>query len=183
MSAIYPSDNAWEIPMLVRDLALPRAEIPLRAWGSRSRAREAQGGWHFYVDDYRFARVLRQPEIVEATEPTYCCEPNISITNQTPVAIAARSVYVKRYTARQWQDAGIPIVVDINVGERHQDLNLAGVPADWPTFSTRGRVETIESDWLSLQRFGEPTLIIVGGGRRVREIAQRLAGCVYLETF
>lgn len=181
---IFATNNQYEIPLLQIDMAQPRVDLPLRAWGSASRQREARGAWHFYVDDYRFSRLIASPELIDHTAPTYACELNISVTNQTPEAIAIYATYRKRYASRTWQESGIPIVVDLNVAPRYADLNLMGVPDGWPTFSTRGDRDTVRDDYeIAKSKTANPNLIVIGGGKAVRQICCELPGAVYLESF
>lgn len=181
---IFPSDNSLGIPSLWLLLAQPRVELPLRAWGSSSRKREAPGGWHFYVDDYRFARLLKSPATIEDSSPRYCCELNISITNQMPPVVAHYWIYRKRWIARYWQEIGIPIVVDLNVAPQYERANLLGVPEGWPVFSTRGHEATLAAHRaIASQVNPESTLIVIGGGKKVRQLTTELPNCVYLESF
>lgn len=184
MDAIFASANNLGIP----DLLMPRPEAaapalvaPFAAWGSVARKRGMSGTWHFYVDDYRFTGLMGDPEAPLRTGATGVVEPNFSIFDETPAAVAAWRIYQKRWIARSWQAArgpDYPIWVDLCVSHAHEDISVLGVPTGWQRFSTRGwERNTWELD-LELERAvrisgGVPmTLLVYGGGREVDEWAR-----------
>lgn len=77
---IYGSGNELEIPDLLPDMQ-PRSGLllPFAGWGIDGRAKRNVGTYHFYVDDYRFKAIWRDPGRVlaggcrELVEPTCRC--------------------------------------------------------------------------------------------------------------
>jgi hypothetical protein len=176
---LWPTDNELQIPVLRRDCQPSGVILPARAWGSLGRKREAKGGYHFYVDDYRFGHLWTHPEQLVGTRPLWVTEVNFSVFEHTPGAVAVWATYRKRWLSRYWQEAGIPIFVDLNVPENHQEVNLLGVPRGWNAFSTRGyeaRVDDLQREIRTARRIAQTQdviLIVFGGGRKIAEVCRR----------
>lgn len=176
MDTLFPTDNALDIPQLRVELQAEGLDGPLVPWGTRRRGAPMRGTWHFYVDDYRFARLWERPELLVDTDATAVVEPNWTVVDQTPMAVAIALTYRKRWLARWWQDRGLRVWVDLNVSLEHRELNLLGVPADWRAFATRGyesRPEAILGD-LEPVADRRPIVLVYGGGPKVREIVERI---------
>lgn len=183
MSDLYPTDNDWGVPTLRLDMQAS-VVAPVMPWGSRSRGATMSGTWVFYVDDYRFGAVAKQPLQVLPTACNACCELNFTCYEQTPRAEVLWSTYRKRSVARQWQDAGLPVFVDLNVPERHRELCLLGVPQGWRSFATRGyaqRPEALRSEHRRAFEFAGAGLLMLvyGGGPKIEELCRSLTGAVY----
>lgn len=186
---LFPSDNADGVPLLDLDRQVVHVEIPLRAWGSYKRSTWQPGGIHFYVDDYRFSRLWSDPDQVSRAAPLFACEPNYTMGDQMPRALAAATVYHKRWLARYWQSKGIPVCVDLFVPERWTELNLLGVPRGWSAYSTRGGELTLDDlDYVfdvALHHSGKPviTFVVIGGSRKVSAWCQAraAAGVVHVD--
>lgn len=179
----FATDNAFDIPTLDIDMQAESVAIPCRAWGSASRKRWHRGGWHFYVDDYRFSALLTNPQTLIDTNPLYACEPNISIGEQSSRAEVIWNTYRKRWLSAFWQLHGVPIFADLNVPPNHLDINGIGIPPGWRVFSTRGYES--EPSWLESQyEFAKsihesPLLLVVGGGDKIVSFCHRHR-CVHL---
>ena len=175
MDMAFASDNRLGIPRLDPDLASGEGvPLPVWAWGSKPRAAAHGGTWHFYVDDIRFSTLLRDPAQLLATGASAACEPNVSVYDDTPLALALATVYRKRWAARYWQSFGVRVFVDLNLPERVLDCPewRYGIPDGWPAFATRGydaRVDSLAFEWDVARSFGAalPCLLVVGGGRAV----------------
>jgi len=185
---IYPSSNAWGIPDLTPEPPAahrPALAAPLVAWGSVARKANPGGTWAFYVDDYRFDSVWRDPESPLRTGASAYVEPNYSVFEDTPMAVAAWSVYRKRWLAAYWQRQGASVWVDLCMPETHAELVLAGVPRGWQRFATAGwdrRVSDLDTElaWAVERSGGEPfTLLVYGGGAEVRAWCQGRAGALH----
>lgn len=180
LDILMPSDNDLDIPCLDVGMQAP-VLLPLAAWGSKSRRNAHNGAWHFYVDDYRMASVWRNPEIVVVTGCLAATEPNWTIHDDTPAAVAIHQVYRKRWVARYWQTRGLRVMVDLNVPEKYRELNMYGVPDGWTSFATRGydrRIEALEAEhsWAIEKSLGKTlSMLVVGGGRKVAEFCRAAA--------
>lgn len=169
---VYPSDNELGIPTLRLDMQAEHLIKPCLAWGSTKRSMQNQGTWHFYVDDYRWTNLLKNPYKLVATKPQACCELNISLYEDTPPALCVSEIFKKRWVSRYFQDSGIKVFVDLFVPEKHRDWNLLGVPKGWRAYSTRGRSKEMDSlnedhETAKCHRGDDDILFIVFGGGSV----------------
>jgi|WetSurMetagenome_2_1015567.scaffolds.fasta_scaffold05956_9 hypothetical protein len=173
--AVFPSQGQLEIPLLRMDMQADFIDLPCLQYGSRhSRRVINRGTWHFYVDDYRFQTIWDDPERIVDTGVRTCVEPNPSIFDQTPTAMAVGLVYRKRWIARYWQERGVRVIVDLNVAERHMSLNLRGVPSGWRSYATRAyheRPDDLQREYevACRHRGGSDVWFLVVGGVWVRK--------------
>jgi hypothetical protein len=174
-TAVWPSDNSGGIPLLDINLQAQALEQPITLWGTSKRKGRYGGTILFYVDDYRFERVWRDPSVVPNTGCISIVEPNFTTTRHMPAAVAAYKIYQKRWLARWWQSLGIRVFVDLNVSPAFQKFNLMGVPKGWRSYATRGSNDHL--DWLdneyqlAYERAGTTSILFVvyGGGNVCRE--------------
>ncbi|MDE6499975.1 MAG: DUF4417 domain-containing protein, partial [Rikenella sp.] len=61
---LYDSDNVFDIPNLRADLQAGKLQLPLAPWGADSRQKRGVSTYHFYVDDYRFEAIWKDPTMV-----------------------------------------------------------------------------------------------------------------------
>jgi len=186
--AIWPTDNEFEIPCLDEGMQAKAVDLPFVGWGSVKRKKRMMGTWHFYVDDYRFTGVWRNPGDVVNTYAVNAVEPNFSVYNQMPMPVALWAIYRKRWVGRWWQSRGMHILVDLNVAARYAEMNLLGVPHGWKAYATRGysaRLADTEREFeLACQRAGTRSILFVvyGGGRAVMEHCRRRGWLHFVET-
>ena len=187
LDLLYPSSNMYDIPDLDPTMqAGPGVALPVRAWGSAKRKIRSAVTWHFYVDDYRFGALWSKPHAVLDTACFAAVEPNPSIFDQTPFAMAVHAIYRKRWLARHWQACGLRTFVDLNVPMRYQELNLCGVPRGWSAYATRGYCRDApylmsEYEIACEHARGVPLFVVVGGGRKTAELIRDLPGAVAIE--
>lgn len=182
--AIFPS-TPLGVPILDRDLAAFWVEAPVRGWGSVSRRSRMRGTWHFYVDDYKFATLYRDPSSVTLSRAVAAVEPNYTIGDQMPYPVALHRIYKKRWVNRYWQTLGLMTFVDLSVPQEYEDLNLEGVPDGWAAFATKAadsRLDELERHYATACDFNpKPVFLIYGGGRKVEALARKL-GAVFIKT-
>lgn len=185
---LYPSDNEFEIPTLLLDNQPVHLELPFTPWGVEGRYKKGITTYHFYVDDYRFEQLYKNPILLLQSGCRAIVEPNNSIHNQTPIAYGIYQIYRKRYLARYLQECGLQVWVDLNVSYRFMDYNLLGVPDGYNAFFTRG-----VSGWqthldncldIAKRKSGceHPNLYVYGGGKDIEEWCQK-NGVRYLAEF
>jgi len=187
MDALFASSNCLGIPDLLVDLQADCVPLPVWAWGSVARTATHRGTWHFYVDDKRFSRVLAAPDALVSTGCVAACEPNISVYDDTPPAVAYHSLYRKRWVARYWQSCGIRIFLDVNLPSwmLSRPETLYGIPEGWRAWATRGyerRLESLDEEYefaLNASRTTEIVFLVIGGGRKVAQWCQRRRGVVH----
>ncbi len=181
---MFPSTNPYDIPDLLPQPAFEIAS-PVIQWGSISRGVRMPGTWVFYVEDYRFSRLLREPLQLPATGCNAATEPNITLFDQSPIAEAIWNTFRKRTLARQWQMAGVNVLVDLNVPERHRDVCMLGVPRGWTMFATRGyaaRPNDLRLELAIAREWGGSTaqVLVYGGGKGIEEICRSERGALYV---
>lgn len=175
---LYPSDNLYDIPSLRLDRQAGMLKLPLSPWGLGRKTKEAST-IHFYVDDYRFENVWKNPAKVLAGNATAVIEPNFSLFDTTPLAYGLHLIYKKRWVSRYLQECGLGIYVDLNVSSKFDEYNLMGVPDGYNAFATRGTrgfVARLCEELAMARRISGkdiPNLIVYGGGREIQEFCAR----------
>lgn len=175
--SLFPTDNDFEVPSLRLDMAATTCEIPFVCFGEQKRTFKmyGTGTLHFYTDDYRFNSVYDHPEKILQHNPNNIVEPNFSLFNETPIAFGLQAIYKKRTIARQMQEKGIRVFVDLNVANKFYAYNLLGVPRGYNAFCTRGyedRMNALEFEFAMAQKVADGnnlTFVVYGGGERVKE--------------
>lgn len=175
---LYPSDNRYDIPCLRLDRQAGHLELPFVPYGTGRRNKRV-ATLHFYVDDYRFNALWKNPAKIFDNNPAAAVECNYSLFDTTPLAFGLQFIYQKRWMARYWQENGIRIYVDLNVSSKFFEYNRMGVPDGWNAFATRGALGGLE---LLKAKFNQarqisgldfPNLIVYGGGKEVHDFCCR----------
>lgn len=83
---LFPSNNKFEIPTLLKEMEAGRVVLPITPWGANSRLRKDVNTYHFYVDDYRFEKLFKDPTNLINSGVQSIVEPNCSCHDQTPIA-------------------------------------------------------------------------------------------------
>lgn len=177
-----PTDNDLGIPVLRLDRQCDHVDLPFARWGRERRKSRMRGTWHFYTDDSRFSRLWQRPQDLINSGCVSAVEPNWSVTPETTAAEAIWQTYRKRYLARLWQDAGVRMLVDLNVAASSANTNLLGVPKGWRAYASRWSMHhDMSADYeTACERCGSTDIVFVlyGGGRSAQEWAQ-LHGAVW----
>jgi len=174
--AAFPSDNEFQIPLLLSSLQAVAVPLPLEAYGATRQS--GPGTYHFYTDDRRILPLIGDPTPIVNACPVAAIEPNFSLYGQMPRALALGRIYHKRWIARFWQSHGIQIIVDLNVAPEHAEDNLLGVPSGWRSYATRGytdRLDHLQGEYdQACRHAGSPEILFVvyGGGSKVKELAR-----------
>lgn len=171
----YPTDNEYEIPTLLADNQPVHLELPFAPWGAEARYKKGITTYHFYVDDYRFEQLYKDPIRLLQSGCRAIVEPNNSIHDQTPRAYAIYQIYRKRYLARYLQECGLQVWADLNVSPRFEDINALGIPQGYNAFFTRGVSgwqPTLDRHLQMARRISgldHPNLIVYGGGKDIEQ--------------
>ena len=184
--ALFATDNEWGVPTLDLAMQAQAVDMPVTAWGSTPRTSRMAGTWHFYVDDYRFEALWRDPSPVVNSRCVNAVEPNCSTNPDMPRAVALWGVFRKRWIARWWQSHGVRVFVDLNVEPEFATLNLLGVPRGWKAYATRwldryGEGDVVDQHARAREHAGGDVLFMVIGGRGAAEEACRRNGWVYVK--
>lgn len=172
---LYPTDNEFQIPTLLADNQPVHVELPLAPWGSEGRYKKGITTYHFYVDDYRFEQLFKDPILLLQSGCRAIVEPNVSIHDQTPVAYAIYQIYRKRYLARYLQECGLQVWADLNVSPHFERWNALGIPQGYNAFFTRGVSgwqPTLDRHLEMARRISEcdhPNLVVYGGGKDIAD--------------
>lgn len=185
---LYESNNIYDIPTLRLNMQAGKVILPLAPWGADSRLRKDISTYHFYVEDYRFEAIWKDPTKVLMSGVQALVEPNLSVFDTTPVAYGLQQIYKKRWIARYFQECGIKVYVDLNVSRKFQEYNKLGIPEGYNAFFTRGyadRIPTLEEE-IEIARqisgLDTPNLIVYGGGTKVHEVCAKY-NLVYVEQY
>ena len=172
--SLWPTDNEWGIPLLDIERQADAFDVPIETWGAKARSKKA-GTYHFYTEDSRFATIWQRPDMLVKAGCVNVVEPNFSVYDQVPRAVALWATFRKRWLARYWQSQGIRIFVDLNVARPYDDLNLLGVPKGWRAYATRGYESRLHmtDEELEIARTHAGTssvlFMVYGGSAKVRD--------------
>ena len=175
---LFDSNNDFEIPNLLLSEQAGKLELPLSTWGANTRLSKDVTTYHFYVDDYRFNAIWKDPTNLLTSGCKAIVEPNCSLHDQTPISFGLHLIYKKRWIARYCQECGIKVYADLNVAQKFVEYNMMGIPKGYNAFFTRGLdgwMESLKSD-LEVAReisgLQTPNLIVYGGGKEIKEFCQ-----------
>ena len=186
---IYDSNNEFDIPNLLMDMQ-PNSGLllPFSGWGADTRAKKGISTYHFYVEDYRFTNIWKNPASVLDSGCTELVEPNLSLFDTTPIAYGLQQLYKKRWIARFWQECGAKVYADLNVAQKFYKYNRLGIPDGYNAFATRGYADRLEYLKMEIQIAREisgkdnPNMIVYGGGESVKELCSQ-SNVLYVEQF
>lgn len=185
---IYNSNNIYDIPTLLIEKQGDYPALPVKPYGADSRQKGGVGTYHFYVDDYRFEAIWKDPTKVLKSECTHVFEPNLSLFDTTPISYGLFLIYKKRWISRFFQESGIKVFVDLNVSKKFKEYNILGVPEGYNAFSTRGysgRLAYLEQEHEIAKKISgktEPNLIVYGGGKEIKAFCAK-NNLTYIEDF
>lgn len=111
--AMYAGVGEYGIPALDPDD--PQVDNWLGFNYARGCEEPDQHGIHFFVDDYQFVRLWRQPDMYLNMLRKFqaVCTPDFSLYTDFPKVISIYNHYRKHWLGRYWQDAGIRVIPTI----------------------------------------------------------------------
>ncbi len=177
--AVWGTDNEYGIPMLDLRMQADHLEAPFAGWGTMPRKDKMTGTYHFYVEDYRFEQVWRNPLDIANSACYAIVEPNFSVYDDMPKAVALWQMFRKRWIARWLQSIGMRIFVDLNISHRHDSLRFIGVPEGWKSYATRAYSERLNETVIeyeqAVKHAGGGTILFVcyGGGKAAEELSKQ----------
>ena len=185
---LYESNNEFDIPNLLLEKQAGKLQLPFAPWGADSRLRKDVSTYHFYVDDYRFEAIFKDPIKVLTSGVKALVEPNLSVYDTTPIAYGLQQIYNKRWISRYFQECGILVYADLNVSVKFREFNKMGIPKGYNAFFTRGYSDRVEYLKIELEVAREisglqtPNLLVYGGGDEIRKFCTENS-LVYIEQF
>lgn len=119
--ATFYGVGPYEIPSILPETDIPIHKIQWMPFSDAMRCKDPTGkGIHFYVDDYRFARVWNDPDryipILQRFDAV--CSPDFSQYTDIPVAMRIYNHYRKHWLAAYWQMHGIRVIPTICWSDR-----------------------------------------------------------------
>ena len=172
MSTLYPSDNKYGIPLLLRDDFTPNDLIMYGTEVVNSK-KEIEGKTiHFFLDDYKFEPLWNKPlkTLPRIRNVGYALSPDFSLFTDYPLIVQMWNVYRSRYLARFWQDNGIRVIPSMSwSNEESYDFCFKGVEKNSPvaisTVGLRGKEpkEIFCKGFEEMCRQLEPSKLIVYG--------------------
>lgn len=185
---LYESNNQFDIPNLLLEQQAGKLLLPFAPWGADSRLRKDVATYHFYVDDYRFEAIWKDPIKVLTSGVKALVEPNLSVYDTTPIAYGLQQIYKKRWISRHFQECGIKVYADLNVSVKFREYNKMGLPKGYNAFFTRGYADRLEYLKGELEVAREvsglqtPNLLVYGGGDEIRDFCIENS-LVYVQDF
>ena len=186
---IYESNNDFDIPTLRMDeQPVSGLLLPFSAWGADTRLKKDVQTYHFYVEDYRFEAIWKDPTVVLNSGCDAVIEPNLSLFDTTPVAYGLQQIYKKRWIARYFQECGVKVYADLNVARKFYKYNRMGIPDGYNAFATRGYADRQEYLTAEIEIAREisgkdtPNMIVYGGGEKIKELCVQ-NNVLYVEQF
>jgi hypothetical protein len=165
LTECFPADNHWGIPTIARQHIRPPA--CLLPWGSRPQLLSvppaSRTAIHFFLDDYRFESLWRNPaRNLDALSQIGCVlSPDFSIWREMPVALQIFQVYRNRWLGCFWQARGLQVIPTVSWAQA-DDFCFAGIE--------RGSVVAISS--VGVVRDREAHKLFRAGLERMLEIIQ-----------
>lgn len=174
----FPSDAPYEIPELRLDMIPTEVPTPLRVWaGHELDGKDIIGEeewsemwwlsmWHagsrginwkraipyFYTDDFHFEPIFNDPakntkKILNLGIRTSFM-PNYTIHKEMPTALWVYASYRSYFVARYFQEAGIQVIPDIQVGNDDEvlDVSLVGIPHGAPVVAAQAQMARGQKD-------------------------------------
>jgi hypothetical protein len=186
---IFPSNNQYDIPTLNIEMVASSVTSPVILWGADSRlTQKPKCTVLFYVDDYRFEAIWKNPISVLRCNPFAIVEPNFSLYDTTPISFGLHQIYKKRWISRYLQEFGVKVFADLNVSKKFKEYNKMGIPKGWNAFATRGYSKLTDclEDELNLAReisdMNNPLMIVYGGGEKIKDFSIK-NNLVYIDQF
>lgn len=176
---IYNSNNIYDIPTLDISLQAKELILPLKPYGAEKRTNGGVGTYHFYVDDYRFEAIWKNPVNILKSGCTQIVEPNLSLYDTTPISYGLFLIYKKRWISRFLQGKGFKVYADLNVSEKFYDYNLMGIPDGYNSFFTRGytgRNRYLQLEYEQAKKISgmeTPNMVVYGGSNEIKEFCAK----------
>jgi hypothetical protein len=171
---LTPKNN---VPVLRATHSVPDKLIPFNL--ALSPKADNDGYVHFFIDDYQFDRVWRNPERYLPVLSRYkgIVSPDFSLFIDMPIAMQIWNVYRNRVLAAYYTQAGIDVIPCAGwSGERSYDFCFEGLPKySTLAISTNGCLSSKEGVYYFTKGFNrmletlKPT-VVISYGRPLKEL-------------
>lgn len=131
LRAVWPSVGPYDMPPLEGTDFVPTM---LAAWNlpsQRERAKFEDGALHFYLDDYRFESIWRNPDkyFPRVEDVGAAISPDFSIFNRAPFPTQIWQCYRQRWIGAFWQYNGVTVIPSVRWAEPNTyDFVFEGLP-------------------------------------------------------
>lgn len=133
LRCIFPSVGPYDIPPLAPTDFVPEVLGAFHLPNQRKEAAEKGGAIHFFIDDYRFERVWKNPDkhLEWLDYVGAAVTPDFSIFTDTPLPTQIWQVYRNRWMGAWWQYNGITVIPAVRWAEPNTyDFSFEGLPHD-----------------------------------------------------
>lgn len=123
-----PIDGQYGMPVLLPEDYLPEKLLPFNFCLSTSKT---NFGVHFFIDDYQFERVWRNPQRYANMLKKYDCvlSPDFSLYSDMPKAMQIYNTYRSRALGYYWQTQGIRVIPTVSWSDEDSfDFCFDGLP-------------------------------------------------------
>lgn len=184
---VFESDDHWGIPIVYKDpdigyneeafevYGCPPALVPFE--GSSTKVIDAEiggrNGVHFFLDDFRFERIILDPEKYDKTlsNADVLLTPDFSLYINMPRAVQVFNVFRNRWMGAYWQRQGLHVIPTIAWSDMESfEYAFCGVELNATVaVSTVGpakRLDTrqgFEDGFHAMVNILEPNLVVVYG--------------------
>ncbi|MBU5469812.1 DUF4417 domain-containing protein [Falcatimonas sp. MSJ-15] len=114
----FETDGKWEIPLIKkRDVELSNVNlIAISDTKYNDREENRRRGVHFFVDDYKFENVYKNPEraIVRLSQYSFVLTPDFSTYSNMNYWRQLESVAHSRWCGAFWQDQGMSVIPTVS---------------------------------------------------------------------
>lgn len=114
----FPGDPAWGIPWIQKD-NIELNHVDLIAYSDTRRKdteRNYQKGVHFFIDDYRFEGIYKNPKksLEKLSKYAFLLTPDYSTYSNMPYWRQMESIAHSRWCGAYWQDQGMTVIPTIS---------------------------------------------------------------------
>lgn len=122
--------GGYDIPAILGTKTLPKVNEWLNFRDNRKN-NPANNGLHFFLDDYRFENVWKQPDryIERLKKYAAVLSPDFSIYTDMPKALQIYQHYRKQWLGAYWQKCGVNIIPTVGWSDAESfDFCFEGIP-------------------------------------------------------
>lgn len=131
VSQLFWGDNDYGIPLLKKDIFVPKKLAPYGAEVRRYQKSAEGATIHFFLDDYKFEVLWNRPNKTLSVIQNYgyALSPDFSLFLDYPVAVQLWNTYRNRWLGRFWQENGIKVIPTAVWGEKESySFAFCGIP-------------------------------------------------------
>lgn len=112
----YDIDGVWQMPIIHNDQYVPDHMI---GFNYAKTSKDFDAAIHFFVDDYQFERIWKQPEKYNGILSRFeaVLSPDFSLYMNMPLPMKMWSIYRSRCLGNYWQRQGLKVILTLSWAE------------------------------------------------------------------